>query len=283
MRHRSPEINDLRFVGSSIRYILIGLSGIALVWVLVPCLYLCVWAIWGTGQRDHLGPPSFQWFDVLIKDSGWRSAIGVSLGYAILCATTTCCLIAFFAYSNHFAKRWLEFLGGCLLLAVLLTPSVSLALAYKYVSGCWQIPPDLTYAVGNTLLLLPVAYAIFEAGQSQVSRERLQAGIVLGATHFRNFLYVFLPQVWRPLLTAYVLCFLTSLDESVFAVTLFDTPPFPVTKLLWDLSTTDISPLPAAAVLTLAALSGLLFWVAAYVFHTIRTQIKKRRKHATLF
>jgi ABC-type spermidine/putrescine transport system permease subunit II len=283
MRHESTDFSNDRFLGLNVRWALRFLTTVSLILTLLPCAYLCVWAYCGTDQRNELTSPSWQWFSILLTNSQWLSAIAISLCYAILCPAICCLLIAVFAYSIHFSKRWMEGLSGSLLLAVMLTPSVSLALAYKYVAGILAVPEHLAYAIGNTLVMLPIAYALFEASQSNISRERLQAGLVLGATHYRNFCYVFLPQVWRPLLSAYVICFFVSLDESVFSVTLFDSPRVPITKMLWDLVDHDATPKPAAAVLLLASFSGLFFFLASLGFKKIRLKLKARRKHAQLY
>jgi ABC-type spermidine/putrescine transport system permease subunit II len=256
---------------------------LSLLWILLPCAYLCIWAICGTAERDQLGVPSLTWFADLLSDQDWLWSFLVSISYALSCAAAACVLIALFAYSIHFASRWFEAASGASILLVILSPVVSLALSYKYFAGVCSIPAHWAYGVGNTLMLLPIAYAGFEAAQSHVARERLQAGVILGASHGSNFLYVFLPQAWRPLVSSYILCFLVSLDESVFSIMLLDTGRVPVTKRLWDLVGVDSTPRPAAAAIILALAVLLLWGLAAVGARVIRhSRRSSRRKHALL-
>lgn len=234
---------------------------------LIPVVYVFAWSFWGTPIVGVLhSPPSLRWFRLFVQDPSWTRACSYSLAIACIVSSVGVALFVLFFYGARFAGERTRYSVYALMIAYLVTPPMLLAMALRLLAGRLGLGEMLPLFLGQVLVVCPVQYFALDSIQTGVPSERLLAGITLGATHGRNLLHVYWPQVRRAAFAAWGLGFLLSFDELVIALMVIDSNRVTVPRKLWEEIPRSMDPLPAVIgtllviVSTLGLVAGLALW-----------------------
>lgn len=253
---RDSERDTLRNPG--IRITLWLASAIPLAAVIMPCLYLFLWAFWGTATVGITNStPSLQWFSQVARSQDWRDALWYSTWIGILVSASGTFAVTIHSYSAHFFGRsvavWTQF---CVLLPYLI-PGVVFGLSLRLVGPQLGAPESILLFAGHLAFVLPIQYFIVENAQERVSRDMLFAGNTLGAGHSINYIHVYLPVIRPTILNSFVIGFFLSFDELVIAAMVLGRADVTVAKKLWDQATKHNTPEPAVIAVLLFVTYGV--------------------------
>jgi ABC-type spermidine/putrescine transport system permease subunit II len=154
------------------------------------------------------------------------------------------------------------------IIVVVLLPPVSFALALKFLGGLVGFPEIALVLWGNLVFVLPVQFFIIESAQERVPSALLYAGSTLGASHWRNIIIIYVPQIASALWQAFLVGFFFSFDELVIATFVIDSARVTVPRKLWDQIHRSMDPTPAVIsifVMTLYLVSALLTQIVLQV------------------
>lgn len=243
-----------------------GVIALALIYLLLPVVIVVAFAFQGARRTGlPFEGPSLRWFDLIVNDADFRSAllatIRVAAGAAL--TSTAIALLGTLATARGLVKRpGLFRTAGLLPLAV---PPVFIGFSLLITFGeIGTTPSLLTVYLAHVVVTVPLAWAVLQARFSRFDFSVEEAARDLGASAFTTLRRVTLPLTWRAVVGAALVAFAFSVDE--FVVTLFvvgDDSTLPV--LVWsrlrrsiDPSINAIATLLLLLILLSAALGALL-------------------------
>jgi spermidine/putrescine transport system permease protein len=238
---------------------------VCLVYLLLPVLVVVLFAFQETTRTGlPFEGPSLRWFDLIVSDENFRSALLATLQVAAGAAVTATAiaLLATLATSRGMVRRpGLVRSAG---LAPLVVPPVFIGFALLLTFGEIGWTPSLfTVFLAHVLVTTPLAWVVLQARFSRFDFAVEEAARDLGAGVLMTFWRVTLPLTWRAIAGGALIAFAFSVDE--FVVTLFVVGPedtLPV--LVWSRLRRSIDPsINAIATLLLLVIlaSALLAWL----------------------
>ena len=173
---------------------------------------------------------SLEWYAKLFSNEGLGQALlnSILVGFgAVLMALVLAMLLAFYVNSRRGA--WIVVLQFVIFLPFLLPPIIT-GLSLLVFFNEWGISRGLiTVAVGHTMFVLALAYRTILTRLQSINRNLMEASQDLGATRWQTFRYILLPNLKMAVVTAALLAFALSFDETM--ITLFlvgDTNTLPI-------------------------------------------------------
>lgn len=213
----------------------------------------------------HFPPRAFtlDWYRQFLSSSEWLAALSMSLRVAFLAS-----LIATVSGTlASFGLRRLEGRAGAALRAVLLSPAivpvVLIASATFLVMA--QLRIDSRFAVivaSHSALALPFVVITMSAALETYDFALDRAARSLGASPFKAFLTVTLPQLKGSLGAAALFAFLTSFDEAVIALFITGGSSATLAQRMFESLRDDLDPIIAAISTLLIALTSSVFVLA---------------------
>ncbi|MCR8548392.1 ABC transporter permease [Salipiger sp. P9] len=167
-------------------------------------------------------PPSswsLRWYREFWSSPTWRSA-AVTSGLVGLLTVALSLPLGTLAASamRRMTARWRALAGGVLMLPAVV-PSILVAIGLFFVLSSVKMVGSLTGLVlGHTALALPIVFVVMSAGFAEFDDQLERAAESLGATRWRIWIDVILPNLRGSLVAAGLLAFVTSLDEVVVAM-----------------------------------------------------------------
>ena len=164
---------------------------------------------------------SLSWYSKLFENESLGNAIQNSLlvgGAAVVAATAFATFAAIHANARP-ASRSVRLLEYVVFLPFLLPPIItglSLLIYFRETGVPRGLP---TIIVGHAVFVLAIIYRMILTRLNALSRSLVEAAHDLGASRWQTFRYVVLPNLRMPLLTAGILAFALSFDETM--ITLF--------------------------------------------------------------
>lgn len=243
-----------------------GVVIVALLYLLLPVAVVVIFAFQGA-ERTGLPfeGPSVRWFDLIVNDDEFRSALTATLKVAAGAAltATAIALLGTLATARGLVRK--PGLVNAVGLVPLAVPPVFIGFASLLTFGeIGTTPSLLTVYLAHVLLTIPLAWAVLQARFSRFDFSVEDAARDLGAGVWTTWLRVTLPLTWRAIAGATLIAFAFSVDE--FVVTLFvvgDDNTLPV--LVWsrlrrsiDPSINAIATLLLLVILASAVLGALL-------------------------
>jgi putative spermidine/putrescine transport system permease protein len=236
----------------------------AIAWVCYLFLILPCVVIFPLSFSNRLGLTFFQshfsldLYRQYFSSDSWTE-VTVRSGEVALAATGLALILGVpgaygLARSHFFGKRLLT----VFLLSPVLVPAVVLALGlYLYFSRLHLISTIAGLILAHTMYVTPFVIVTTLAGLQQVDDNLERAATVMGASAFRTFIQIVVPQIFTSILTAGLFAFLMSFDEVVIAwfITGPSTMTLPVkmySSIKWETSPV------LAAIATLLSLLSLL-------------------------
>jgi putative spermidine/putrescine transport system permease protein len=216
-------------------------------------------------------PPglSLRWYHAFFDDPRWLRAAATS---ALVAASASACALTLGSIAAYGLVRG-TFRGRALLegnfIAPLILPPVITAVALYIVFARINLLGTLVgLIVAHTVLTVPyvvllmsVAIRAFDVRIEQVARS-------LGASWFRMFRSILLPNLWPSVLAAWIFAFIISFDEvivTIFLAGAYDTIP----KRMFNELVLQVNPTITAIASLLIGLSVLTIGLIAWLMHRV--------------
>jgi ABC-type spermidine/putrescine transport system permease subunit II len=253
----------------------------ALLFLYVP---LAVVVLFSFHETSGLSFPfrgfSLRWYDTVFESVNFRSAALNSLWVALPVAATTFVLGTLAAYGLSRTSSRLR--GPLALLFFLPITLPGLFLGVSLVVFFSRIELDLslkTVAIAHVVYVFPYFLLMARAALDRLDPALEEAAADLGASPWKAFRHVTLPQIWPVLAGASCLAFALSFDE--FIITFFviggdSTLPL----FIWSSLRRTIDP-SINVVSTLLLAITLVLWLAAFLL-TVRAERRRSREIAPI-
>lgn len=205
------------FVPARARLWLFVLGGLVIGFLVVPVLIVIPVSFSASSLLEF--PPraySLRWYEALLGSVEWRDAAWMSVKVAVLtmCVATPAGTAA--AYGLHLGGFRATGVLRMLVLAPLLVPVILTAVGIFYVYALLGLNNTLTGLVlAHSMLALPFVVVSVSAGLRSYDMAQERVARSLGASWFRAFWSVTLPQIRLPVLSGALLAFLSSFDEVI--------------------------------------------------------------------
>lgn len=271
------EMDELRLDIPKVRWCLWLLTTIVIAITVIPSVYLIVWATRGTGTIGQLGSNySFKWFSTLLTAPQWRQSILYSSILGVSASAIGVSVLVTHFYFMRFAAPAVDRISYGNVVLTVTIPAVIYALALKVLGSRLHVGEVALLATGNLLATMPMQFFVLESVQEAAPSELLCAGCTLGASHLRNLMFVYLPQIRKSVWIVFICGFLFSFDELVIATFIIDSPMVTVPRKLWDAVPNSMEPFPAV-IATLLITMCLAIWTVSCVWQYWRSRRAPKR------
>jgi putative spermidine/putrescine transport system permease protein len=205
--------------------ILIGIAALVYLFLMLPLVIVVGAALSDTTYLTF--PPqglSLRWFQNIFEISAFRRTIVTSLQIALL-GTMIALLIGIpAAYAlNRFRIELPKWLGTLFVLPILVPEIVFGFALLKSLTVGTGAPIFLALLIGHTLIVLPYVVRVISASLASFDFSIEEAAISLGSAPVKTFFTIVLPNVRAGVIAAFILAFITSLND--VSVSLFLTGP----------------------------------------------------------
>jgi putative spermidine/putrescine transport system permease protein len=205
--------------------ILIVVAALVYLFLMVPLVIVVGAALSDTTYLTF--PPqglSLRWFENIFEISAFRRTIVTSLQIAFL-GTMIALLIGIpAAYAlNRFRVELPKWLGTLFVLPILVPEIVFGFALLKSLTVGTGTPIFLALLIGHTLIVLPYVVRVISASLASFDFSIEEAAISLGSAPVKTFFTIVLPNVRAGVIAAFILAFITSLND--VSVSLFLTGP----------------------------------------------------------
>jgi ABC-type spermidine/putrescine transport system permease subunit II len=242
--------------------------------VVVPAVYLVIWALYGTDTVGVLSDTiSTTWVTHLLLDDSWQTSLVYSCLIATIVSTLSCIVLTIHFYYMRYTTSLIEGLSFVMILIPIIFPSIIYALALRMLGGAIGLPEVVLLVIGHLVFVIPLQFFVFESAQDGVPKEILYAGSTMGASNVRNILSVFVPLMSRAIWVSFLVGFFFSFDEIIIASFVIDSPMVTVPRRLWDQVPRSMDPSPAvigSLQLLLLVISGLLGLATRRLYRFLR-------------
>jgi putative spermidine/putrescine transport system permease protein len=204
---------------------LIGFTVLVFIFLVGPLVIVLGSALSDTTYLTF--PPqglSLRWFENIFEIDAFRRTILTSLQVGLL--STFFALVigipASYAMSRHRIElpRWLS----TLFVLPVLVPELVLGFSLlKNVAFQFNAPIMLSLIIGHTILILPYVIRVISASLASFDFSIEEAAISLGSPPLRTFFTVLLPNVRSGVIAAFILAFITSIND--VSISIFLTGP----------------------------------------------------------
>ncbi|MGV3651972.1 MAG: ABC transporter permease [Devosia sp.] len=167
---------------------------------------------------------SLRWFENIFAIAAFRRTIITSLQIAFI--STAIALVigipAAYALNRHRIQlpAWLS----TLFMLPVLVPELVLGFSLlKSVATGFQVPIFPALIIGHTLLVLPYVVRVISASLANFDFAAEEAAVSLGSPPLKTFFTIVLPNVRSGVIAAFILCFITSIND--VSISIFLTGP----------------------------------------------------------
>lgn len=242
-----------------------ALVGLALVYLILPVIVVVVFSFQGASRTGlPFEGPSLRWFDLILNDDAFRSALSATFTVAVTAAITSSAIAFCGALAASRGKLpYPGFIRGAGLLP-LIVPPVFIGFALLIAFGEFGITPSLfTVYLAHVLVTVPLAWSVMLARFSGFDFSVEEAARDLGAGRLKVLSRVTLPLTWRSLVGATLISFAFSVDEFVvtnFVIGADNTLPVMIFSRLRRSIDPSINAIATLLLLT-AVLAGIVAWL----------------------
>jgi putative spermidine/putrescine transport system permease protein len=204
---------------------LIGFTALVFLFLVGPLVIVLGAAVSDTTYLTF--PPqglSLRWFENIFAIDAFRRTILTSLQVAVI-STFVALLIgipASYAMSRYRIQlpRWLS----TLFVLPVLVPELVLGFSLlKNLAFQFNAPIFLSLIIGHTILILPYVIRVISASLASFDFSIEEAAISLGSPPLKTFITVLLPNVRSGVIAAFILAFITSVND--VSISIFLTGP----------------------------------------------------------
>lgn len=252
-------------------YVLVGL---VVFYLVAPALIVVPVSFSSTTSLSF--PPagwSTRWYEAFFGQEKWIGSLWVSLRVAfgtMILATVTGIAAS---YALHMSGFRLRNAIRATLVSPLAVPAILIAVGIFFVfarlGGLLNTLHGLI--LGHTVVAMPFVVLTMSAGFESYDMSQEMVARSLGATRFKAFMTVTLPQLKFSVATAMLLAFLVSFDELIISLMVSSGPVSTLSRVTFATLRDDVDP-------TLAAVSTLMLVMTSVpplILHIVTTRSKR--------
>ncbi len=208
---------------------------------------------------------SLRWYENYFNSLAWMDATRTSLTAAFLTMLVATPLGTAAAYGLSVSKHPLGRFIFLLMLMPIMIPVILIAIGafYAYVK-LGMVNSMSGLVVAHTLLALPLVVIVVSSGLKSYDMSQEMAARSLGASRFKAFMLVTLPQIRFSVITAALLSFLTSFDEVIVALFVSGGDHSTLTRNMFNALRDQIDPTIAAISTIMIVISSALLLTAQF-------------------
>ena len=213
---------------------------------------------------------SFKWYEFYFNSVSWMAATKTSFLAALLTMIIATPLGLAAAYGLSVSQHRANQLIFLLLISPMMIPIILIAIGVFYLYVRLKMVNTLPGLVlAHTVHALPLALIILSAAFKSYDARLEMAARNLGASRFKAFMSVTLPQIKFSVITAAILSFLSSFDEVIIAMFISGGQNATLTRNMFNALRDQIDP-------TIASISTLMILVSSTLL--IASQVIGKRK-----
>ena len=252
--------------GRAARYLLALFGGAVLLFLCLP-IAVVVPMSFSSASSLEFPPPglSLRWYQSFFGDPRWLRAAAISSLVALVSSIAALVLGSVAAYGlvrGRFGGRAL--LEGNFVAPLILPPVITAVALYIFFARIGLLGTIAGLIVAHTILTVPYVVLLMSVAIRQFDVRIEQVAYSLGASWFRMFRSVLLPNLLPSVLAAWIFAFIISFDEvivTIFLAGAYDTIP----KRMFNELILQVNPTITAIATLLIALSvvtiGIIAWL----------------------
>lgn len=246
-----------------------------LIFLVVPCL-LVVPMSFSAGEFLEFPPRSLslRWYEAYLGSPEWRHATVISIQVAIATMVLATSAGTAAAWGLHRKTDLFSEISRALFVLPMLVPLILVAIGVFFVFARIGLNGTLTGLIlAHTVLALPFVLISVGNGLASFDMDQHHVARSLGASEFRAFMGVTLPQIRISVLSGAVFAFITSFDEVVVALFVSSGANETLTRRMFANIRDQVDP-------TVAAISSLLVGMVVFglVIFLILTRNAQRER-----
>jgi len=200
---------------------------------------------------------SLRWYEFYFNSASWMQATGTSFKAAFLTMLLTTPIGVAAAYGLYVSKHKAGQLIFLILISPMMIPIILIAIGVFYVYVQIKLVNTIPgLVIAHTVHALPVVLIIVSAALKSFDMNLEMAARNLGASRFRAFMTVTLPQIKFAVITAALLSFLSSFDEVIIAMFVSGGENSTLTRNMFNALRDQIDP-------TIASISTIMVLVSS--------------------
>lgn len=200
---------------------------------------------------------SLRWYRHYVDSPEWMAATATSFKAGLLTMLVATPVGTMAAYGLHTSSHRAAQAAFLLLVTPIMVPVILVAIGAFYVFVQLRMVNSLGGLVAaHSILALPLVLIIVSAALKSFDMNQEMAARTLGASRFRAFLTVTLPQIRFSIITSALLAFLTSFDEVIVAMFVSGGDNSTLTRNMFNALRDQIDP-------TIASISTIMIVVSS--------------------
>lgn len=208
---------------------------------------------------------SLRWYRNYFESIAWMDATWTSLKAAFLTMLVATPVGVAAAYGLAVSRHPLGRLVFLLLITPIMIPVILIAIGAFYAYVKLGLVNSMTgLVVAHTILALPLVLIVVSSALKSYDMSQEMAARSLGASRFKAFMLITLPQVRFSVITAALLSFLTSFDEVIVALFVSGGDNSTLTRNMFNALRDQIDP-------TIAAISTIMIVISSAML--VMTQV----------
>jgi putative spermidine/putrescine transport system permease protein len=248
------------------RFALAVFSGAVLLFLCLP-IAVVVPMSFSSASSLAFPPPglSLRWYESFFGDPRWLRAAGTSALVALASSLAALVLGSVAAYGLvRGAFRGRALLEGNFIAPLILPPVITAVALYIFFAQIGLLGTIPGLIVAHTILTVPYVVLLMSVAIRQFDDRIEQVAYSLGASWFRMFRSVLLPNLLPSVLAAWIFAFIISFDEvivTIFLAGAYDTIP----KRMFNELILQVNPTITAIATLLIALSVVTIGIVAWL------------------
>jgi len=198
---------------------------------------------------------SSRWYDNYLQSNEWRTATWVSIKAATLTVLVVTPLATMAAYGLYASRLKAARYVFILLITPMMAPVILIAIGVFFAYTRMRLNntmPGLVLA--HSALALPLCLIVISAGLKSYDMNQERVARSLGASRWRAFMVITLPQIRFSVITGALLAFIVSFDEVIVALFITGSDMSTITRSMFLALRDQIDP-------TIAAISTILILI----------------------
>lgn len=195
-------------------------GGLVLMFLIIPT-FIVIPMSFSASQYLEFPPRiwSVRWYDNYFGSDEWMTATWVSIKAAILTVLVTTPVATMAAYGLYISQlRFARFIF-VLLITPMMVPVILIAIGVFFAYTKLSLNNTmLGLVLAHSVLALPLVLIVVSAGLRSYDMNQERVAQSLGASRFRAFLVITLPQIRFSVVTGALLAFVVSFDEVIVAL-----------------------------------------------------------------
>lgn len=249
------------------------LAGLVMLFLVVPTVIVIPMSF---SESQYLEfPPrvwSMRWYDHYFESSQWMAATRTSLlaaFFTMLVATPLGVMAAYGLFVSNMRYAHLVFI---VLISPMMVPIVLVGIGVFYVYAKLKIVHTIGGLVlAHSMLAIPLVLIVVSSAFKSYDMNQEMVARSLGASRFRAFMVITLPQIRFAVITSALLAFITSFDEVIVALFVSGGDNSTLTRSMFTALRDQIDP-TIASISTIMVLVSTTLLVMAQMFGQSKTE-----------